>query len=313
MVLLPLSPFSYGFKQGCSILKFFDLKQYAHSQNAPIQDNEIHPNFNIFDFTKLKEHGLFQNSFMTDGFSTSFTFLKIVSSNSLPSLTLQDLTPEDLNHCKIWGIGTSVKEVFVAVDDSDRASEVSSNAHHQVLRFSSSEYYKDQGIDVLESGVTSPKTTQMDQISRYIADILDRLERPLTFYGVEFQRLKFLNYMGRQKVHNKLINIFLNGGKKPPRTAEASNDPPAGPSTTRRDKWRKQEFQRTPEDIVPVVCLGDGNFGRRTFRGRPHGLARTLRRLLREAENQGHLISIDINERYTSQDVAVVARKIWTT
>ncbi|CEP19244.1 hypothetical protein [Parasitella parasitica] len=69
----------------------------------------------------------------------------------------------------------------------------------------------------------------------------------------------------------------------------------------KEDKWIKQEFQRTPEDIVPVVCLGDGNFGRRTFRGRPHGLARTLRRLLHEAKNQGHLLSIDINERYTSQ------------
>ncbi|CEP07793.1 hypothetical protein [Parasitella parasitica] len=129
---------------------------------------------------------------MTDGFSTSFTFLKIVSSNSLTSLTLQDLAPESLSHCKIWGVDPGVKEVFVAVDGSDRAiynaSEVSSNAHHQALQFLSSEYYvkagfkktntricqlkKDQVINVLESGVTSPKTTQMDQINRYIAHIL---------------------------------------------------------------------------------------------------------------------------------------------
>ncbi|CEP11429.1 hypothetical protein [Parasitella parasitica] len=270
-----------------------------------------------------RKHGVFQTSFMTNGFSTSFTFIKIVAFKSLPSLTLQDLAPEDLNHFKIWEVDPGVKEVFVAVDSSDRAiynaSEVSSNAHHQMLWFSSSEYYvnagfkkkppntricqlkKDQGIDVLESGVTSPKKTQMDQINRYIADILDRLERLLTFYGVEFQRLKFLNYLDRQKVHNELINIFFKWGTQPPRAAEASSDPPAGPSTTRRNKWRKQEFQRTPEDIVSVVCLGDGNIGRRTFRGRPHGSARTLRRLLHEAENQGHLLSIDINERYASQ------------
>jgi hypothetical protein len=36
----------------------------------------------------------------------------------------------------------------------------------------------------------------------------------LNFYGFEFQQRKFLNYIGRQKVHKELINVFLNGGKK---------------------------------------------------------------------------------------------------
>jgi hypothetical protein len=34
-----------------------------------------------------------------------------------------------------------------------------------------------------------------------------------------------------------------------------------------RNKRKKQEFHRTPEDIVPVVGLGDGNLHERHFMG----------------------------------------------
>jgi hypothetical protein len=56
---------------------------------------------------------------MTDGFAVSFTFMKIISTDSLPSLTLQDFTAEDLKHCKIWGVDPGVTEVFKAVDGTE--------------------------------------------------------------------------------------------------------------------------------------------------------------------------------------------------
>jgi hypothetical protein len=109
-------------------------------------------------------------------------------------------------------------------------SETSINGRHQVLKFSSVEYYvkvrfkktnarprqlkRDQYIDVLESGIISPKSVRIDAINLYITNVLGRLDGLLNFYGFEFQQRKFLNYIGRQKVHKELINIFWNGGKK---------------------------------------------------------------------------------------------------
>ncbi|KAI8096283.1 uncharacterized protein BX664DRAFT_245291, partial [Halteromyces radiatus] len=131
---------------------------------------------------------------------------------------------EDMQECKVWGVDPGVTEVFVAVDNSDPSER------HQVRKFSSAEYYvkagykktnnticetkQSQNIDRLESSIPSPKTSSMDGIQLYIERLLDVLPLLVQFYGTEIQRLRFLNYIGKQKVQDERINIFVNGGKK---------------------------------------------------------------------------------------------------
>ncbi|ORX50207.1 hypothetical protein DM01DRAFT_1409196 [Hesseltinella vesiculosa] len=75
------------------------------------------------------------------------------------------------------------------------------------------------------------------------------------------------------------------------------NTPPPLP----RQKWRKQEFVATPKSKVTLVCLGDGKFGRRSFRGHPSGLAARLKKLLQRADRDDRLVLLSTDEKWTSQ------------
>ncbi|ORX58335.1 hypothetical protein DM01DRAFT_1372391 [Hesseltinella vesiculosa] len=73
------------------------------------------------------------------------------------------------------------------------------------------------------------------------------------------------------------------------------------PSPLPRQKWRKQEFVATPKSKVTLVCLGDGKFGRRSFRGHPSGLAARLKKLLQRADREDRLVLLSTDEKWTSQ------------
>ncbi|KAI8093879.1 uncharacterized protein BX664DRAFT_116090 [Halteromyces radiatus] len=102
---------------------------------------------------------------------------------------------------------------------------------HEIRRFSSAEYYtkagykkttrlireaKDQQqIDEVEATILTNKTSTMQGIEGYITSILTVFDQLTAFYGrILFQRRKFSNYCGRQRMDAELVNIFTNGGTK---------------------------------------------------------------------------------------------------
>ena len=66
-------------------------------------------------------------------------------------------------------------------------------------------------------------------------------------------------------------------------------------------RWRSAPFTANDANSPPLIMLGNGQFGRRTWRGKPHGHAKKLRKLLAQAQHQNRLLVIAIDEAYTSQ------------
>ncbi|KAG0163616.1 hypothetical protein DFQ28_011401 [Apophysomyces sp. BC1034] len=73
------------------ILRYFGLGQHAAMPHTSVPADRPHANFNIIDLNKMKVHGAFENSLLTDGFAASITFKKLVPENPLPSLALDDI------------------------------------------------------------------------------------------------------------------------------------------------------------------------------------------------------------------------------
>ncbi|KAG0173489.1 hypothetical protein DFQ30_007841 [Apophysomyces sp. BC1015] len=223
------------------------------------------------------------------------------------------------------------------INDNELTDEPSlatpDNPRHKIRQFSAAEYYclagfpktntkirewKDlYGIPQLESSIGSPKTSSLQGII-YVLDLL------LEFYGTDAQQLKFLNYRGRQKANDEMVKIFTNGGIKYGPHRERGNSlevferrrktdgtlrrrrcqwnqtealPP--PSAPRAEKWRPLPYTQTPK--IPLLCAGDGRFNRRTFRNKPHGLAKTFRKVLKQAQRQHLLMVVDVNSSWTSK------------
>jgi hypothetical protein len=63
-------------------------------------------------------NAVFANSFATDGFGASFHYEVPISSDPLPSLTLSDITPEDLVRCRSVAVDPGASNPYVGVTDS---------------------------------------------------------------------------------------------------------------------------------------------------------------------------------------------------
>jgi predicted DNA-binding protein (UPF0251 family) len=72
-------------------------------------------------------------------------------------------------------------------------------------------------------------------------------------------------------------------------------------------KWRRQ-YSRDQIPLIPVVCLGAAVFAD-TIRGTVPSLVKRLRQLLRDAEANGRLIYMEIDEYFTSQRCSSCLRR----
>ena len=65
-------------------------------------------------------------------------------------------------------------------------------------------------------------------------------------------------------------------------------------------RWRRTPFHND-EERCPIVCLGDGKFTRRGWRGKAIGHADRLRRALKLAQRDYRLVVVAVKESYTSK------------
>ncbi|KAI8069696.1 hypothetical protein BC940DRAFT_24084 [Gongronella butleri] len=75
----------------------------------------------------------------------------------------------------------------------------------------------DRTISNIESTIPSAKTAQLGRMTHHIHELLAALPILLSFYGLDHQALRFLNYRGKQKAASEMINILVKGGRKYPR------------------------------------------------------------------------------------------------
>ncbi|KAI8329668.1 hypothetical protein BC941DRAFT_476178 [Chlamydoabsidia padenii] len=64
-------------------------------------------------------------------------------------------------------------------------------------------------------------------------------------------------------------------------------------------KWKKHPFKESNK--IPLLCVGDGKFDRRSFRGKPLGLVKVFRKATKLAQRQHLMFVVDVNEQYTSK------------
>ncbi|ORZ12318.1 hypothetical protein BCR42DRAFT_80933 [Absidia repens] len=114
------------------------------------------------------------------------------------------------------------------------------------------------------------------------------------FYGhSQFTEGRLLNYSGRHKLDNEMVNIFTNSGNKydaPQTTSVATSKHP--------NRYRPKPFSTFNK--IPLIAIGDGLFGM-TMRGTVPGMVTRLKRIYKKTEHQGKLVVALVNEAYTSK------------
>ncbi|KAI9469127.1 MAG: hypothetical protein EXX96DRAFT_590533, partial [Benjaminiella poitrasii] len=64
---------------------------------------------------------------------------------------------------------------------------------------------KARGIDMIESGIPSPKTSRISVYKTYAKYMLTNLDALYTFYGCETAKNYFMLYQGRQRVQEQMV------------------------------------------------------------------------------------------------------------
>lgn len=166
------------------------------------------------------------NTLRTDGCSISFTCASRTQAaqEKLPDLELEDFSSDGLvEDFHLWAADPGVTQPFVAVDGHG-------SQPHQVRQFSAKEYYHVAGYDLtqaklsvwkknakigeLETKIPSAATAQSNVFDEHVKGLLDRFDALTKFYDKEVINLRFLNYIGRQRVDDELVRVLINGGSK---------------------------------------------------------------------------------------------------
>jgi hypothetical protein len=71
-----------------------------------------------------------------------------------------------------------------------------------------------RGIKEIETQIPSPKTLNIDELTKYVNYILTHLDTLFTFYNEKSAPFRFYDYQGRQRANDELANMLIDGGKK---------------------------------------------------------------------------------------------------
>ncbi|KAI7873102.1 uncharacterized protein EV154DRAFT_579526 [Mucor mucedo] len=125
-----------------------------------------------------------------------------------------------------------IKQYFrpCTVDPNRKDVFTSYHGKNDVRRLSSSEYYnmngvinrqkqelerkKSNNIEYIETRIPSPKTTGAENYKRHITYMLQHFEALVTFYDFQTARIRWSNYIGKQKATDLAINILINDSTK---------------------------------------------------------------------------------------------------
>ncbi|ORX48606.1 hypothetical protein DM01DRAFT_1376804 [Hesseltinella vesiculosa] len=308
------------------IMRHFGLEHYAVPQAIRPVAGQMHDNFKILNLKRVHSgRGIFLNQLYTDGYFVCVPFKKMSGASSGQPLRLTDISPVAMQQMEVWGIDPGVTDIF---------SEYYVKAGYRKTVANIKAWKQQHGITEIESSVGSPKTTVRQNITAYITEKLHHLDRLLLFYGQDIQQLRFLNYRGAQLVNHELVKIFVDGGRKygshasncnshdtymsrlnedgsfKSRRRQHAHPSPPQPSETRNGKWRPLPFQ--PSTQIPLLCIGDGRFGRRRFNKKPLGLANRFKKVVRLAQRQFPILVVDADEAFSSKVCSKCGQKTLT-
>ncbi|KAI8082828.1 uncharacterized protein BX664DRAFT_352097 [Halteromyces radiatus] len=225
-----------------------------------------------------------QKAWKCGGIHSGFTEIFVASNSSNPRAYISDEDPDE-------PILSSPEESLHQLSQNERENQaVETNTY---------------GIDTIESGIGSPKTSSREEIVNYMVNKLKNLDQPLSFYGQDLQEIRFLNYHGRQKATLEMVKIFPDGGRKYGEHSDHGNSFGAQqrrlkidgsmkqhrrkfgqvssiPVPSNTNKWKRLPYSGS--DNIPLLCVGDGQFDRSTFRNKYHGLIKTFRKFVQNVD-----------------------------
>jgi hypothetical protein len=164
---------------------------------------------------------MFMNKVLTDRITCGIMFCrkKSTSQESIsPQLELKDFNDDDINlfrvctvdpgrtHCFTSYHGTHYRQMFT----KEFYSFGGTIQRQQALEKKKNE----TGIKLIDSNIPTLKTMSISKYNEHLRYIFRNLDRLFAFYNFETCKSRWLNYIGKIKAREEVVNIHINGEKK---------------------------------------------------------------------------------------------------
>ncbi|KAG2191036.1 hypothetical protein INT47_006012 [Mucor saturninus] len=274
---------------------------------------------------------MFINSLYTDGYTCRISFCRkryAESPVNETALELQDFNSEEIDrYFRPCTVDPNRKDAFVSF-----------HGNTDIRRLSSAEYYnmngsanrlkleqdrkKEQGVQTIETNIPSVKSAVADKYITHVKYMMQHQDTLFNFYNFQTARVKWCNYIGKQRALQDAVNILINGSKKynkgrrkktrknkrkRSKTAAKyqSNTPQASSRRGKRaSRNHKEKFEEGDKSKMPLIIFGDGlkNKSRVKISGLRHGVSEMIYKQLKLREKLGELLLLDIDEYKTSKN-----------
>jgi hypothetical protein len=175
-----------------------------------------------------REDAMFDCVIQTDGFGVCFVFARKKKGTSTGAneamFTLEDFNLAEINNFfQPCSIDPGRKALFTAtVGHNSDSHEIRSCTSKERQCYTGSmrrqafvnNLKSKRGIKEIETQIPSPKTLNIDELTKYVNYILTHLDTLFTFYNEKSAPFRFYDYQGRQRANDELANMLIDGGKK---------------------------------------------------------------------------------------------------
>jgi hypothetical protein len=132
---------------------------------------------------------------------------------------MDDLSTQDMTLFREYPVDPGHRHLVTSIDENGHCIRFSNNEWYTKAgvmkrRWNQQERKKETGIDQIESGLLSRKTSYPEYFVDTCQQVFDNLPRLRSFYRSGYPNDRFLSYVSGQKMANEVVNIFVNGGIK---------------------------------------------------------------------------------------------------
>ncbi|KAI7889213.1 uncharacterized protein EV154DRAFT_592502 [Mucor mucedo] len=205
------------------------------------------------------------------------------------------------------------------VDPNRKDAFVSFHGNTDVRRLSSAEYYnmngsanrlkleqdrkKEQGVQTIETNIPSVKSAVTDKYITHVKYMMQHKDTLFSFYNFQTARVKWCNYIGKQRALQDAVNILINGSKKYNKGRRKKTRKNKRKRSKTAAKSHKEKFEEGDKSKMPLIIFGDGlkNKSHVKISGIRHGVSEMIYRQLKLREKLGELLLLDIDEYKTSK------------
>ncbi|KAI8973180.1 hypothetical protein BDF20DRAFT_945378 [Mycotypha africana] len=294
-------------KQTTGDIKCISCDLKGHSTSRSIEWK------NCQGLTALKESSdvMFRNMVRSDGFTVDFLFSRKKKTKEDMTIHNHTLPLEDFSYNEVQDnyrpafLDPGRRSVFTAAIGLDHNK-------HQVRSCFTKEYYHMTGstryaaklekkkagaLQMIESGIPTAKTSNIEQYDRHVQYILKHFEALFFFYGERTAEDRFRLYQGQERAGNNMVNLLING------TTKNIDRTHAFYSNSLKNKWKPEPFSVGDTKNIPLIVVGNGMFGKSAMpiKGHKTGVVGVLWRALKRREAAGDLLTITIDEYKTSR------------